>query len=272
MMLWKRKTLLGLSASWTLLSVGRAAEPEAVMIEAHIKIVTLKKAAPETEAFFVDADDKPTAAVVVAKSKADKWIEAVSAAHATELMQAPALTVHQNQTGKVCVGDSLVMHTGVEVQMIDGVERLNVKAETVSLMTQIQLTCLLDANGDKVRVKFRYELPTLANPNAASAVVVMTQMQAGGTKVPVTFLLRDPKVNTQTLDAAATAECGRTMAFRIPGDAPAIVMNMPVTRLPYVGRLFKMKSAAISRESVALITLRKVKPTEDDEKISAPAK
>jgi len=262
-----RKLFLAVLSSFGTVVLGRAAEPETV--EAQVTIVTLKKDLPGTEALFVDADDKPTKSVVVSKLKGEKWIESASKLLTTTAMQAPTLTLADGQSANASVGNSLVMITGVEVTA--GMDLVNMKTETVSLMTNIHLTCKLDADGDKARVKFRYELPTLANPDAASYVGLSTAIQFGGPKVPVTFALRDPKVIVQTMEATATAECGRTMAFRIPGKAPGIVHNVPVTRIACLNRFFKMKSDTIERESVALVTLRKVKPTDPSEKISTPA-
>jgi Bacterial type II and III secretion system protein len=255
------KTLTLCLVMFTTLAVSQAAEPLFPLIHANVKILTITPSFSATEKLFTDADNKPATTVVVSKATAEKYLEAASAHRSTTVVGFPKITVENDQDGSCSVGDILVLNTGIELKMVDGVEKLNVKTEQVRIGMLVGLKCTLNADSNQAKVKFAYEKRSLAKPQGTSPVVVMVA-GADGVKVPMTIFLQDARVNKLSTETLRTIECGQTIAVRMTGEVETRTMESKLPGLgdvPYVNRLFRTRGISIEPvDTIALVTINKV--------------
>jgi Bacterial type II and III secretion system protein len=204
-----------------------------------------------------------------------EFLEGVQGDARSNVMQAPKITLFNNQMGHVDCTDKQSFVTSFEVVQRDG--RPVVVPKTEDIVTGFRMSACprVSADGRFVRLKLEVNQTDPASSNVPLCpVTVLMQDTQGRNPVPFTQFLQQPKMNTTTIETNLVIPDGGTVL--LGGGKKEVEVRSecgpPVlSRVPYINRLFK--NVAIGRETqtvYVLVTPRVIDSKEEEPRVSAP--
>ncbi|MBX9584039.1 MAG: type II and III secretion system protein [Gemmataceae bacterium] len=179
------------------------------------------------------------------------------------LMQAPKLTTFDGQVATIAVGEQRLFVTGIEAVPVKDQVVCVPQNKAAALGDAITLCGRLTADGKAVNLRVHAARTRLADPKVELVPVVtkLTPVFEGGSQgVPVMFTqhLQAPRLKTDSAEQSARVPTGGTLVvggWAEPGGRTEY--GPPVlSRIPYVGRLFKTQGIGPDREVIVLATVR----------------
>ncbi|MGL6075524.1 MAG: hypothetical protein ACRC8S_15325 [Fimbriiglobus sp.] len=212
-----------------------AAEPKSFKIQATAMMVS--RATTENLVVMKDVKHEKTQAVKTDDIKL--WLVNAQNEPNTQTTGAPSLILNDNQQGFVQVGEPAMLQTGLEIQFVDGIEKIQVKTESVYKgMTFRTTPKSKDQNKTLLRVEFEH---TAVESQPAREVKIRSLDQPNA--APKVITLQAPKITKQSGEGTAEIGTNESFVMVIPGNGPTahkVEYSLPgVSRVPYLNRLFK---------------------------------
>jgi type II secretory pathway component GspD/PulD (secretin) len=241
---------------------GWAEEPKSFKIQASI--LTVSRATTENLVAIKDTKQEKVQSVKTDDLKA--WLVNAQNDRSTQIISAPSLVLNDNQEGFFQVGEPTMLQTGLEIQFVDGTEKIVVKTENIHKGVTFRTTPkIVDDNKTLLKVSFQ-QISVVNQP--AREVKIKSLDQPNATTKVVT--LQAPKITKQGAEGSSELAAHQSFVMVIPGSsatAQKVEYSLPgFSQVPYLNRLFKTQGIILTPPTdtvviVSLVPIASVAPT-----------
>jgi type II secretory pathway component GspD/PulD (secretin) len=248
----------------------------------NAKIPPDRPSASLTPASPPKAEDLPSSATRDLKFLNDTqvfyFLEAVQGDQRADVMQAPKITLLNNQMGQVDCTDKQRFVTGAEVVQRD--ERVIVVPKTEEVVTGFRMSACPKVSADRRSVLLNLDVnqTDLASPAVPLTPVTVQIKDSQGKPLPFTQYLQQPKLNTIHIEKTLTIPDGGTVLLGgltkvnevRTEHGPPVLSNVP-----YVNRLFTNIGYGREAQTVYVLVTPRVIVNEEGEQrppVCAPCK
>jgi type II secretory pathway component GspD/PulD (secretin) len=225
----------------------------------------------------VDAKAALDGAAFLKDTQVFQFLEAIQGDQRANVMQAPKITLLDNQMGQVDCTDKQMFVTGVEVVQRDG--RPVVTPKNEEIVTGFHMSACPKVSADRRFVMLDLDINQTdpASPAVPLFPVTVQIKDSEGKPHEFTQFLQQPRVNTMRIQKRLSIPDGGTVllgGMKKEVEARAEFGPPVLSRVPYANRLFKNVGTARESQMVyVLVTPRVIVSTEEEQRPpTCPAK
>jgi type II secretory pathway component GspD/PulD (secretin) len=213
---------------------------------------------------------KTQAGATLSERELKLFLEAVQGDREANVMQSPKVTTFDGQSATVRAGERRVFVTGGELVKVNGQSMFVPKQKEVNLGDTLTLCGRISGDRKFIDVNAKLSRTTLVGDVELVPVTTMVSpVFAGGSRgkpIPFTQFLAAPELRTQSAEQKAEVPDGGTIVIGGWTETGHAATVSTMTKIPYVGRLFKEPAKLKECQVVVLATTRIVCSGEKSEK------
>jgi type II secretory pathway component GspD/PulD (secretin) len=198
------------------------------------------------------------------------FLKAIQENREANVMQLPKVTTFDGQSATIRAGERRTFVTGGELVKVKGQPVFVPKKKEVNLGDTLTLCGRVSADRKSVDINVKLARTTLVGEVELVPVsTIVTPVFAGGSRgksIPFTQFLEAPELRTQTADQTAVVPDGGTIVMGGWTETSHAATVSTMTKIPYVGKLFKEPAKPKECQVVVLATTRIVCSGEKSEK------